>query len=134
MLGLGLSFAKLMYRMSHVEFDVRGDEDRVELHMMGAATFLALPALAEALDGIERGKELHVHFDDLTFIDHACIDLLNSYEKLYEDSGGNSYEKLYEDSGGTFVVEWDGLMHRYATGGRPMTEEAPIRPVPSRGY
>jgi hypothetical protein len=122
MLGLGLSFAKLMYRMSHVEFDVRGDEDRVELHMMGAATFLALPALAEALDGIERGKELHVHFDDLTFIDHACIDLLNSYEKLYEDSGG------------TFVVEWDGLMHRYATGGRPMTEEAPIRPVPSGGH
>jgi MFS superfamily sulfate permease-like transporter len=114
-LGLVLSGAKLMYRMSHVEFDVRDQGDRFELHMFGAATFLALPALSTALAEVPKGKELHIFFDDLTFIDHACIDLLNVFEGRYSATGGE------------VIVEWDGLMDRYKNSGRPITEEVPKR-------
>ncbi len=104
-LGLVLSAAKLMYRMSHVEFDVRDQGERIELHMIGAATFLALPALSAALEEVPKGKELHIFFDDLTFIDHACIDSINGFKRVYESSGGVP------------IVEWDALMHRYRTPG-----------------
>lgn len=113
-LGLGLSAAKLIYRMSHVEFEVRDEGQRFELHMLGAATFLALPGLSAALEEVPPGKELHIFFDDLTFVDHACIDLLNAFEKRYVETGGE------------FIVEWDALMHRYRTSGRSNTSEVPI--------
>jgi hypothetical protein len=32
--------------------------------------------------------EVHVHFEDLQYIDHACLDLLNNWEKQYVLQGG----------------------------------------------
>lgn len=67
------------------------------LKMVGAATFIRLPRLARALERVPAGSELHVDFDRLTYIDHACLDLLMNWAKQHESSGG------------TLVIDWDSL-------------------------
>ena len=44
----------------------------------GAATFIRLPKLAAELEKLKPGANVHVHFDELDYIDHACLDLLRT--------------------------------------------------------
>jgi ABC-type transporter Mla MlaB component len=79
------------------------------LHLEGAATFLRLPQLAAALDKVPSATELHVHFEQLSYIDHACLELLMSWEKQHEATGGS------------LVIDWHSLHARFYTGpnGKP---------------
>lgn len=101
--GLLLSVFKLLYIFSRLE--IKWDEDfvnnRLHLHLRGAATLIRLPMLADALEKVRPGAEVHVHFEHLDYIDHACLDLLTSWEKQHEVSGG------------ILVIEWDELSWRY---------------------
>ena len=101
--GLLLSVFKLLYVFSHLE--IKWDEDfinnRLNLHLRGAATLIRLPMLADALEQVRPGAEVHVHFEHLEYIDHACLDLLTSWEKQHETTGGN------------LVIEWEELSWRY---------------------
>ncbi len=103
LIGIGLSLAHLIYKVSHL--DIRLDVDaalsRADLHLEGAATFVRLPRLAEVLDRIPAGFELHIHFESLSYIDHACMDLLASWEKQRRSKGNR------------LVVEWDSLEQRF---------------------
>lgn len=103
LIGLGLSVLKLLQAFSHLE--IRWDEDivrnRVELHLKGAATLIRLPKLAAALDEIRQGAEVHIHFEHLDYIDHACLDLLSNWEKQHELTGG------------TLVIEWEELSSKF---------------------
>lgn len=103
LVGLGLSILKLLQAFSHLE--IRWDEDivrnRVQLHLKGAATLIRLPKLAAALEEIRPGAEVHIHFENLDYIDHACLDLLSSWEKQHEVTGG------------TLVIEWEELSTKY---------------------
>ncbi|MDH5671125.1 MAG: SulP family inorganic anion transporter [Myxococcales bacterium] len=112
MFGLVLSALRLMYQMSHVHFELEkvaqplpaSERDaaplpeRWDLHMHGSATFLGLPKLQDVLDNVKAGVELHFHFDELEFIDHACLDLLTEFRRRHEAAGGK------------VVVEWDELL------------------------
>jgi MFS superfamily sulfate permease-like transporter len=111
LIGLGLSAAVLLYRMSHVDFDLRDEGLRVELHLVGAATVLSLPKLAEVLDQVPPQRELHIFFEDLTFIDHSCLDRISSFTVAYERSGG------------TVIIEWDQLVKHYERGPVLATDE-----------
>jgi MFS superfamily sulfate permease-like transporter len=103
LVGLGLSILKLLQAFSHLE--IKWDEDlvrnRVQLHLKGAATLIRLPKLAAALEEIRPGAEVHIHFENLDYIDHACLDLLSSWEKQHEVTGG------------TLVIEWEELSTKY---------------------
>lgn len=101
LLGVGLCVAKLLYNFSHLEVRLEQDvaERRATLHLKGAATFLRLPALATALERVAEGTELHVHVDELTFIDHACLDLLMNWEQQ-------------QTNGGVLIINWEQLATR----------------------
>jgi MFS superfamily sulfate permease-like transporter len=103
LIGLGLSLLKLLQAFSHLE--IRWDEDivrnRVQLHLKGAATLIRLPKLAAALEEIRPGAEVHIHFEHLDYIDHACLDLLSSWEKQHEITGG------------MLVIEWEELSSKF---------------------
>ena len=101
LVGLGLSLAKLLYTFAYLEIEVRDRGNRVDLLLEGAATFLSLPKLANSLEQLPAGREVHLHFEHLHHVDHACLDFLTSYEKLYKEQGG------------TLVVEWTDLQIRY---------------------
>ena len=103
LIGLGLSVLKLLQAFSHLE--INWDEDfvanRVSIHLKGAATLIRLPKLAATLEEIRPGAEVHIHFEHLNYIDHACLDLISNWEKQHEITGGN------------LVIEWEELSSKF---------------------
>src|SRR5439155_18076427 len=74
---------------------------RAVLNLEGAATFIRLPYLAAVLESVPAATELHVQFDELSYIDHACLSLLVSWEKQHEAVGGS------------LVIDWESLHARF---------------------
>jgi MFS superfamily sulfate permease-like transporter len=106
LIGVALSVVKLLYRFSHMEvrLEPAGGGERTTLYITGAATFLRLPQLAAALEKVPAATELHVHFENLTYIDHACLELLMNWEKQHEAMGGS------------LTIDWDTLHAKFHTG------------------
>ncbi len=99
LVGIGLSAAKLLYTFSHLvaTLDIDQANRQAVLRLEGAATFVRLPVLAEELEKVPGDVELHVDFQQLDYIDHACLDLLSNWEKQHHATGG------------TLVIDWDTL-------------------------
>ena len=76
-----------------------------------------LPRLAAALEAVPAGTELHVHIEHLDYIDHACMELLSSWEERDEKAGGS------------LQVEWHELVDRYQRKKNQTTAER----LPSHG-
>ena len=100
--GIVLSALKLLHRFSHLEAELKVGEKISTLDLHGAATFLRLPLLASKLDQVPDSAELHVDFDHLTYIDHACLDLLANWAKQHEGTGGK------------LLIDWDQLHGRFS--------------------
>ncbi len=100
LVGVLLSIAKLLYHFSHLTIRKVAEDKRhkTSLYLRGAATFLSLPKLAQAIEDVPADSELHVHLEDVDYIDHACLDLL-------DDLGG----KQRRASGGNLVIDWGTL-------------------------
>jgi MFS superfamily sulfate permease-like transporter len=101
--GIALSVAKLLYTFSHLSIRVDDNlaHNRTTLYLSGAATFIRLPKLAAALEWVRPSAELHVHFEELTYIDHACLDLLMTWEEQHKATGGRLY------------IDWERLHARF---------------------
>jgi MFS superfamily sulfate permease-like transporter len=89
--GFVLSVLHLLYIFSHLEIKLERDSQSKEatLFLKGSATFLSLPKLASSLEEIESDWQLHVHLEELDYIDHACLDLLMNWESQHNNSGGS---------------------------------------------
>ncbi len=103
LVGIGLSTLKLLATFSFVEIEVRDDpkSNRTDMFLRGAATFVRLPRLALELERVHSNAELHVHLDELTYIDHACLDLLMNWEKQHVSTGGR------------LVIDWESLTAKF---------------------
>jgi MFS superfamily sulfate permease-like transporter len=101
--GLALSALKLLHRFSHLQpkLTIDAGGTRAMLELEGAATFIRLPVLASFLDQVPAGAELHVDFTHLTYIDHACLELITSWSKRHSSTGGR------------LVIDWDSLHARF---------------------
>lgn len=118
-IGLVLSTIRLVYSLAHLDIERVDTLGRIELHLHGAATFVALPLLAGALEEIPPGAELHMHFDELDFIDHACLDFLATFQSRHHETGGR------------VIMEWRSLIGRYTRGGiRAAARRSSIPPIP----
>jgi MFS superfamily sulfate permease-like transporter len=110
--GIVLAAVKLLWQFSYLKVDVqpaaKGQPAVVSLH--GAATFLRLPQLAHALDKISPRDAVRVSFDGLTYIDHACLDLIENWHKRHQAAGGE------------MELDWDALHARYRS--RPLAADA----------
>jgi ABC-type transporter Mla MlaB component len=69
--------------------------------LKGAATLIRLPLLATELETLKPNTHVHVHIDDLDYIDHACIDLLTNWDRQHRATGGS------------LEIEWEGLSKKY---------------------
>jgi len=119
-IGLVLSTARLVYSLAHLVIERVDSDDRIELHLHGAATFVALPLLAGALEEIPPGSELHIHFDELDFIDHACLDFVAAFQERHHETGGK------------VIMEWRSLIGRYTRGGIRAAARRSAPPSPRR--
>lgn len=95
--GVALAVARLLYTFSHLKIRSERVNGMTVLHLEGAATFIRLPQLAAAFEALPSGARVHVHLNELSYIDHACLDLLASWD-----------EQLRND-GGELVLDWDAL-------------------------
>lgn len=99
--GVVLAAIKLLYTFSHLQAELDHGEDRTsKLRLTGSCTFIRLPVLAEALEAVPPGVELHVDIDGVSYIDHACLETLNSWAEQQRQSGGE------------LVIDWDSVHHR----------------------
>ncbi len=115
LVGILLSAAKLLHRFSHLDLDLDIQPNQVtRLRMVGAATFLRLPMLARKLEKVPDSAELHVDFEHLSYIDHACLDLLMNWAKQHENQGGK------------LVLDWNQLHGRFAAESNGNRRPVPI--------
>ncbi len=101
--GIALAAAKLLYTFSHLaaKLEIDRDRNKAALRLTGAATFVRLPQLATKLEDVPAGSKLHIEFQRLDYIDHACLDLLMNWAKQHESNGG------------TVLIDWDALHARF---------------------
>jgi len=90
LLGILLSALKLIVTMSRLRVTHRHDmySGQTLLALEGSATFLQLPALANALETVPRGTVVHVDCKALNFIDHACFSLLMNWAQRHKAAAG----------------------------------------------
>jgi MFS superfamily sulfate permease-like transporter len=109
-IGIALALAKLLYSFSHLDIEVREDNENGQtfIHLKGTASFIRLPLLANTLEKLPANAQVHILVRDLNYIDHACLDLLVNWEEQHQAAGGES------------VFDWDALhsvFQRHAWGG-----------------
>ncbi len=103
LVGIGLAAAKLLYTFSHLaaKLEPVPGSNKVTLSLDGAATFIRLPRLASELEKVPARAELHVDFQHLDYIDHACLDLLINWAKQHKSTGGK------------LVIDWESLHAKF---------------------
>lgn len=84
LVGLGLATLKLIVsggKEFHRFSIERTDEESItHIRLKGSGSFLRLPRLASVLESIDPGREVHLHIEELDYIDHACLDLIDRWE------------------------------------------------------
>jgi MFS superfamily sulfate permease-like transporter len=119
LVGVGLAVAKLLYQTQTLEAGYFHDlrSGRLNLELRGIATFFSLPRLARTLEQAPPLADIRVRVTGLRHIDHACLNLLGSWQKLHEGTGG------------TVDIPWDFLrnlqQHRQAS-----DDLQPDEPIP----
>jgi len=100
--GIVLSVGKLLYAFTRLSLpSERNDaKKQIVVRPVGAVTFVRLPQLAKLLESVPAGYELHIDVERMTYIDHACLEMLSNWE---------AQEAL---NGKSLVVEWDDLAER----------------------
>ncbi|MFH5803568.1 SulP family inorganic anion transporter [Alienimonas sp. DA493] len=105
--GIVLAAIRLLTKFN--KLDVKGELEEpaapgespiYHLRLRGAATFLKLPKLAEALDQIPPDADVRADLAGLSYIDHACVELLAEWRTQHEQSGGE------------LSIDWDVLQDR----------------------
>ncbi|MBX3442743.1 MAG: SulP family inorganic anion transporter [Planctomyces sp.] len=82
--GLVLACVRLLYVFSKLRIDTILDADnrRATIVLNGAATFVRLPDLEDALKSIPKDYSLHVNAENVTYMDHAALKLLLHWGQL----------------------------------------------------
>lgn len=140
LIGVALSIGKLLYMFSHLEIRIADDpsKNRTDIFLKGAATFLSLPRFADTLESLRPDTELHVHLEALDYVDHACLDLMISWEEQHLAGGGSlvidwgKVEQVYQDRRRKPRDKGQGTQREYRRlreGARQQGKD-PVRTVP----
>lgn len=102
--GIALALFRTVASLAHLDIQLdSGKEGSVDVRLSGAATFISLPKLTAALGSISKGQKVVVHLENLLFLDHACLQSIEDFHRLYERQGGTvemewtTLERLTQD-------------------------------------
>lgn len=114
LVGLLLSFIKLIYVFSYLSITVKTDEENnvTHVYLKGAATFIRLPQLAMAFEKLPTQSHVLVHIENLSYIDHACLDLFREWETQHRPAGGD------------ITIDWESII---GPGSKSIRSESPVR-------
>lgn len=102
--GFGLSVLRLVFRLARFSASTHLHEPgKAVITLAGVASFLSLPKLAAALEQLPEGAEITFNLDRVLYIDHACSELIASFEQRARRRGG------------AVIIDWEAI-HRRAKG------------------
>ncbi|MGO4210748.1 SulP family inorganic anion transporter [Terriglobus sp. 2YAB30_2] len=87
LVGIGLSLLRVLWKVTHLETHVEEKDDMTEVHFSGVGTFLAIPKITAALDQVSIDKPVVVHTHSLRYVDHACIEVIESWAERRQERG-----------------------------------------------
>ncbi len=88
LVGVTLSLMRLLYTVTHLEARIVEQEGDTHVHLSGIGTFISIPKITQALDQVKaNGGAVHVHCSELRYIDHACIEVIESWTERLEQNG-----------------------------------------------
>lgn len=81
LVGLALSLIEIapFVRRLRLTADTEDGAERCHLRLDGAATFVSVPRLNRALEGLPEGKPLTIELHGVPAIDHSCAELLRDW-------------------------------------------------------
>ena len=121
LIGVGMSFLRLLGVFSHIKIKTVVDEAGVHnMTLKGAATFLTLPKIAQALEAIPLEDQVALEFDRMFYVDHACMDLFDSQKEQRASAGGQLVLDSSQLKFAWKVSETGGVKH-------PRESQAPVR-------
>jgi MFS superfamily sulfate permease-like transporter len=91
LVGLALAVAKTAWDISHVHVETEDlGEAGIVVRVLGHATFLRLPKLLEALEGLPYDRTVRLELGGLRHVDHACAAALEGWAAArgHEDGDG----------------------------------------------
>jgi MFS superfamily sulfate permease-like transporter len=88
LLGVGASLLMLVHSMSGLRISKEDKGASVTLHLRGSATVFSLPSLANALESIPAEKPIRLNLHKLFYLDHACMDLIETIRTQRKDTAG----------------------------------------------
>jgi len=94
MVGVGLSLLRLLYKVTHLEARIAEESGVTHIHLSGVGTFLAIPRIAQSLDSVKQGCDVHIHCVELRYIDHACIEVIEGWTEQREHNGQRVFVEL----------------------------------------
>lgn len=101
LVGIGLSIVKILYGLTHMHVRVIRSADGIDVHVVGAATFVRMPKLVDTLDALPRDVNVYIHLGSVSYVDHACMEALANWERQRASSGQR------------VSVSWDDLRALY---------------------
>ena len=87
--GVGLSVAALLYRTTQLTIysePMTGDA-QWQLRFVGSATFFRIPLISAALDKVPAKSTVHVVTDELSYVDHSCLEMLQDWMDQAKGNG-----------------------------------------------
>ncbi|GAB7530494.1 SulP family inorganic anion transporter [Pseudomonas sp. 3A(2025)] len=89
LIGFALTLIKLAFKAARLKISLvqLQDSQELELRLVGAATFLKVPALTKVLASIPQGSTVHVPLGNLSYIDHSCLELLEEWGRANAAQG-----------------------------------------------
>ncbi|MCO8162417.1 SulP family inorganic anion transporter [Pseudomonas sp. 21LCFQ010] len=89
LVGFALTLVKLAFKAARLKISLvpLDGEQELELRLVGAATFLKVPALTQVLGSIPQGSTVHVPLGNLNYIDHSCLELLEEWGRANAAQG-----------------------------------------------
>lgn len=89
-IGIVLAAVKLLWQFAYLKVEVTPatKQQPLTVSLSGAATFLRLPQLAQALENISPRDKVRLVTNELSYIDHACLELITHWQKRHLAAGG----------------------------------------------
>jgi MFS superfamily sulfate permease-like transporter len=97
--GLAIALGCELYRLMHLSVKVEPVEGRraVALKLSGAATFAHIPHLLNILQDLSEDFEVHLHLEEVTYLDHAVLNMFMEWELDHRDK---------------LVIDWESAGNR----------------------
>ncbi|MEU2516005.1 SulP family inorganic anion transporter [Streptomyces syringium] len=89
LIGLLLAVAKTAWTISHIQMNVKDDDETGPIHvrLTGNATFLRLPHMLDTLEALPKDRPIELDLSGLRHLDHACLTALTNWADRHNEEG-----------------------------------------------